>query len=101
MYESLHSQDMTVIPWTSTLFTLPTADDPSSPLPYNDLPLYEEDYIGLRALAESDGFHQRKCHGQHMQIGRKCWDEVMTWLGDSGKGRGPRTASTPSLRLQY
>lgn len=100
MRPRLYSQDMTVIPWTSTLFTLPTADDPSSPLPYSDLPLYEEDYIGLRALAESDGFHQRKCRGQHMQIGRKCWEEVISWLGNSGKGRGARKTSTPALRMQ-
>lgn len=91
---------MTVIPWTSTLFTLPTADDPSSPLPYADLPLYEEDYIGLRALHEKDGFHQRSCRGQHMQIGKKCWNEVITWLGEGGKGRGSRSAEITALRIQ-
>lgn len=91
---------MTVIPWTSTLFTLPTADDPSAPLPYTDLPLYEEDYIGLRTLAESDGFHQRTCHGQHMQIGKKCWDEVISWLGESGKGRGARKAAHSVFQFQ-
>lgn len=91
---------MTVIPWTSALFTLPTADDPSSPLPYTDLPLYEEDYIGLRTLAEQDAFHQRYCHGQHMQIGKKCWQEVITWLGANGGGRGSRSVSTPALHIQ-
>jgi len=91
---------MTVIPWTSTIFTLPTEDDPKAPLPYTDLPLYEEDYIGLRALNEADGFHQRTCHGQHMQIGKKCWNEVITWLGASGEGRGTRQSAPPALRVQ-
>lgn len=88
---------MTVIPATSPLFTLPSADNPSEALPYADLPLYEQDYIGLKALDEAGGLHHASCNGQHMEIDEECWSTVIRWLGRSGEGRGPRVRGEGAL----
>lgn len=86
---------MTVIPHTSPHFTLPAADNTKRPLPWSDLPLYKEDYIGIRSLHEKGRLHKRFCKGQHMQINDKCWSDVMSWL----KPR-PAEPDTPRLILQ-
>ena len=68
-----------------------------------DLPLYRDDYIGLRALDKEGGLHRQTCHGPHMNIDKDCWQSVIAWLGDNGKGRGLRTSHTvnsPTLILQ-
>ena len=75
-----NSHDMTVIPFTSPLFTLPSATDPKEALPYEDLPLYADDYIGLKELDRRGGLHQDTCRGQHMEIDDDCWKRVLAWL---------------------
>lgn len=71
---------MTVIPHTSPHFTLPSADNPKRPLVWAELPLYSEDYIGLKKLNEAGLVHRRLCKGQHMQIDDECWSDVLEWL---------------------
>lgn len=85
----MRSLEANVIPTTSPWFTLPAGeDDPDNPLPWLDLPLYREDYIGLRQLDESGRLHRQTCRGPHMQIDNDCWRDVMAWLGKGGRGRG-------------
>ena len=84
---------MTVIPHTSPHFTLLALDNPKRPLAWSDLPLYAEDYVGLRALHKTGRLHRRLCQGQHMQIDDKCWNDVIGWLK-------PDTARQGSLVLQ-
>jgi palmitoyl-protein thioesterase len=36
-------------------------------------PLYVEDWIGLRALDESDRVVFVSCEGEHMQLSSECW----------------------------
>lgn len=92
------SRDQTVIPGASAHFTLPDPNakncppthnpiDPCypTPLPLEDLPLYQEDYIGLRKLDEGGKVFLDVCVGEHMQIDRECLAGIVSWLGD-GKG---------------
>lgn len=92
---------MTVIPFTSPLFTLPSATDPKEALPYEDLPLYAEDYIGLKELDRRGGLHQDTCHGQHMEIDADCWKRVLKWLAQPSKAaplqQQPFHVQQPSL----
>lgn len=84
-----------MIPSTSAHFTLPvnasSSSSPTSnysPLPLSSLPLYQDDYIGLRTLDERGDLVRRVCKGVHMQIGKKCWEQVVSWLGPVGDGKG-------------
>ncbi|POY75349.1 hypothetical protein BMF94_1578 [Rhodotorula taiwanensis] len=95
------SDDMTVIPPHSAHFTLPldptnsTCIPPcySTPLPWSSLPLYHQDYVGLRALDESARVRKEVCQGQHMQIGDECWEAVVKHLGSSREGRGASSSA--------
>jgi len=83
------SADTLVIPPTSAYFTLPnvtasTLPDVFDPIPIalQDLPIYKEDYIGLKTLDQAGKIHYGTCFGGHMQIDEDCWQNVMDWLGD-------------------
>ncbi|GAA5876950.1 hypothetical protein JCM3774_000549 [Rhodotorula dairenensis] len=107
------SNDVTVVPPHSAHFTLPappphndtttttisTSSLPCLPpcyapaLAWSSLPLYRDDYIGLKGLNErrnSGGGRRRVvrdvCKGEHMQIGKECWDAVVSHLGAAGEG---------------
>ncbi|GAA6024338.1 hypothetical protein JCM11491_000382 [Sporobolomyces phaffii] len=91
------SDDQTVVPPTSAHFTLPSSSSSSSsssapasydPLPFVDLPLYVDDYIGLRALDERHAVVLGVCPGVHMEIRDECWDAVVAHLGDDRGGGG-------------
>ncbi|KAA1098731.1 hypothetical protein PGTUg99_001734 [Puccinia graminis f. sp. tritici] len=80
--------DTLVIPPTSAYFTIPNATqstlpDVLDPIPIalQDLPIYQEDYIGLKVLDEAGKIHYGTCVGAHMQIDETCWEHVMDWLG--------------------
>lgn len=93
------NQDVTVVPPQSAHFTLPSPSatncpfppDPNDlacyldPVPYEDLPLYGQDYIGLKKLDKKGGLVLGECVGQHMEISNACWEQVVSWLG-AGKG---------------
>ncbi|PLW55132.1 hypothetical protein PCANC_05314 [Puccinia coronata f. sp. avenae] len=86
------SADTLVIPPTSAYFTLPnvTASTPSDvldpiPIALQDLPIYQEDYIGLKTLDQAGKIHYGTCFGGHMQIDEHCWENVMDWLGDGSR----------------
>lgn len=92
------SEDQTVVPSTSAHFTLPAnstnsndslGSDSYDPLPLEDLPLYREDYIGLRFINERGGLIRGVCSGAHMEIGKKCWERVVSFLGAQGE-EGPQ-----------
>lgn len=68
-------------------------------MPLSDLPLYQEDYIGLRALNESGRLHRLVCKGQHMEISDDCWETVMEWLVPAAIKK-EESFSTPHLRFQ-
>lgn len=84
---------MTVVPSTSAHFTLPSntsnsstsPTSPYSPLPLEDLPLYRDDYIGLRSIDKRGGLIRGVCQGVHMEIDEQCWDSVVAYLGASGE----------------
>jgi len=42
-------------------------------VPMREQPLYVEDWIGLRALDESDRVVLVSCDGEHMQLSTQCW----------------------------
>ncbi|GAA5843722.1 hypothetical protein JCM11251_003475 [Rhodosporidiobolus azoricus] len=98
------SEDITVVPPHSSHFTLPSPNatncplpplpaDPlcySTPLPWSSLPLYTEDYIGLRALHERGRVVKGVCEGAHMEVTDDCWEGIVGWFGESGE-RGPKT----------
>ncbi|GAA5895722.1 hypothetical protein JCM5296_007403 [Sporobolomyces johnsonii] len=96
------SDDITVVPPHTSHFTLPSPSahncpsppDPSSPpcyltpVPFAHLPLYREDYIGLRVLDERGAVVKGVCRGAHMQIDETCWEGVVRWFGKRGE-KGP------------
>ncbi|ORY59910.1 Alpha/Beta hydrolase protein [Leucosporidium creatinivorum] len=97
------SLDTTVVPPHSSHFTLPSPNatncplpplpaDPlcyATPLPFDSLPLYSHDYIGLRKLDKRGAIIKGVCQGEHMQIDEECWEGVVSWLGE-GEGRIPK-----------
>ncbi|GAA5954133.1 hypothetical protein JCM21900_002900 [Sporobolomyces salmonicolor] len=96
------SDDITVVPPHTSHFTLPSPSarncpsppGPSSPpcyltpVPFDHLPLYREDYIGLRLLDERGAVVKGVCRGAHMQIDETCWEGVVRWFGQRGE-KGP------------
>ncbi|KWU42591.1 alpha/beta-hydrolase, partial [Rhodotorula sp. JG-1b] len=87
------SNDLTVVPPHSAHFTLPASPNSTTclppcyppPLPWSHLPLYQQDYLGLRHLHRSGGRVERGvCKGEHMQIGKGCWEAVVRHLGARG-----------------
>ncbi|GAA5912912.1 hypothetical protein JCM8208_002080 [Rhodotorula glutinis] len=100
------SDDMTVVPPQSAHFTLPSPNDTSTcplpplppvpgcyahPLPWSGLPLYRDDWVGLRALDERGRVERRVCKGVHMEIGDECWDAIVSvFVGGPGEGRRER-----------
>ncbi|GJN91896.1 hypothetical protein Rhopal_004921-T1 [Rhodotorula paludigena] len=92
------SEDLTVVPPHSSHFTLPLRNDTTcapppappvpgcyaTPLPWSALPLYTQDYIGLRALDEQGRVTRRACKGAHMEIRDKCWEGIVQALVDEG-----------------
>ncbi|KAH9441495.1 hypothetical protein MJO28_015479 [Puccinia striiformis f. sp. tritici] len=94
------TEDTLVIPPTSAYFTIPNVTDSSlpdglNPIPIalQDLPIYQEDYIGLKTLDEAGKIHYGTCFGVHMEIDEDCWENVMDWLGD-GEGRQAESEKT-------
>ncbi|GAA5962961.1 hypothetical protein JCM3765_006730 [Sporobolomyces pararoseus] len=91
------SHDQTVVPPTSSHFTLPAPSNSTTPplpgfydaLPLEDLPLYQDDYIGLRSINERGDLIRGVCRGVHMEISKKCWERVVSFLGERGH-RGPK-----------
>ncbi|WAQ92512.1 hypothetical protein PtA15_16A420 [Puccinia triticina] len=84
--------DTLVIPPTSAYFTIPNATESTLPdildpipIALQDLPIYQEDYIGLKVLDEAGKIHYGTCFGAHMQIDEDCWENVMDWLGDQSR----------------
>ncbi|KAJ8297362.1 Palmitoyl-protein thioesterase 1 [Rhodotorula toruloides] len=92
------SLEQTVVPPHSSHFTVPSPSasncprpplppDPScypTPLPYSDLPLYAEDYIGLRKLDKRGAVVLDVCEGPHMDIDEECWRKISRWFGERG-----------------
>lgn len=62
---ALYSDDRTVVPWTSSYFALLNTTD-QKPIPRTELPLYKDDYIGLRALDDRGAVHEDTCRGEHV-----------------------------------
>lgn len=59
-----HSEEATVSPPESAYFTLPNlTTTPITPIAHSRLPLYIDDYIGLRALDERGAVHFAVCKG--------------------------------------
>lgn len=85
-----------MIPSTSAWFTLPnvTASPPLPlqpvPLPWSALPIYTDDYIGLKKLDKAGKVKLGECQGEHMQIDEACWEDVLDHLG-TGKRKSPGT----------
>ncbi|GAA6042343.1 hypothetical protein JCM8097_003858 [Rhodosporidiobolus ruineniae] len=96
------SEDLTVVPPHSSHFTLPSPNATNCPapplpadplcyadaLPWSSLPLYAQDYIGLRALDEAGRVTKGVCEGAHMQVSEECWEGIVRWFGKSGE-KGP------------
>ncbi len=87
------TRDTTVVSPQTAHFTLPSPNatncpplaEPGcylDPVEWDDLPLYKEDYIGLKELNERGGVVKGECEGEHMQISDDCWEQVVGWLGD-------------------
>ena len=108
------SLEQTVAPPQSAHFTLPSPNatncdkhlpNPAKPcyidpVPYSKLPLYVEDYIGLRKLDEEKKVVRDVCEGTHMEIDRECWEGVVSWLGKGDGTRSPRRIGEPSIVWQ-
>lgn len=62
-----NSDDKTVVPWTSSYFTLINPNT-SRPIKHSELPLYAEDYIGLRTLDERGAVAMHECKGEHVRL---------------------------------
>ena len=108
------SDDMTVVPPHSAHFTLPSPNDSSTcplpplppvpgcyahPLPWARLPLYRDDYVGLRALDERGRVERRVCEGVHMEIRDECWDAIVSvFVGGGGKGGEGRSEEEEEQR---
>ncbi|SCV68042.1 BQ2448_163 [Microbotryum intermedium] len=91
------SMDTTVVPPHSAHFTLPSPSAEPCPIPldprcyvdpveWNDLPLYQEDYIGLKELDRKGVVWKGVCEGVHMEIDSKCWGRVVGFLVEDGEG---------------
>lgn len=97
------SNDVTVVPPQTAHFTLPSPNasncpspplDPScylDPVPYPSLPLFAQDYIGLKSLEGEGRMVLGMCEGAHMEIDEECWEGIVSWLG-RGDGRRRETA---------
>ncbi|BGP21140.1 palmitoyl-protein thioesterase [Rhodotorula toruloides] len=92
------SKEQTVVPPHSSHFTLPSPSASNcprpplpldlscypTPLPYSDLPLYAEDYIGLQKLDKRGAVVLDVCEGPHMDIDEECWRKITRWFGERG-----------------
>jgi len=98
------TRDTVVVSPQTAHFTLPSPNatncaplaEPGcyiDPVEWEDLPLYKEDYIGLRELNERGGVAKGECEGEHMQIDDDCWEGVISWLGDGTGARAHHPAA--------
>lgn len=78
------SEEQIVKPAASAHFGVSTGTEESIPL--ERLPIYQEDYIGLKPLDESGRITYAICDGSHMQIGEQCWNSVLDWIGTGHQG---------------
>ncbi|EGG10454.1 putative palmitoyl-protein thioesterase precursor [Melampsora larici-populina 98AG31] len=78
------SEEQIVKPAASAHFGVSTRTEESIPL--ERLPIYKEDYIGLKELDESGRIAYGICDGSHMQIGEQCWNSVLDWIGTAHQG---------------
>lgn len=77
---------------------VPLAD--LDPIPYSYLPLFAEDYVGLRQLDLANKMHLGVCEGQHMEIGPECWESIVAWLGNGADKAAVRRDRGARLILQ-
>ncbi|KAG0152426.1 hypothetical protein CROQUDRAFT_649829 [Cronartium quercuum f. sp. fusiforme G11] len=82
------SEEALVRPAISAYFGVTNVSTSSKEaIPLVQLPIYEEDYIGLKQLDRSGRISYGTCHGPHMMIDDQCWDNVMDWVGDGYQNR--------------
>lgn len=73
-----------MVPGLSAHFASQDPDDPSKLIPVHNQPLYKHDWIGLKALDDTDGLKLAWCKGPHMDLGGPggCGDQaVADWVG--------------------
>ncbi|CAH7687145.1 putative palmitoyl-protein thioesterase precursor [Phakopsora pachyrhizi] len=85
------SLDHIVVPPSSAYFTL--LDHHSNFIPLKELPIFKEDYIGLKKLNSEGKIHYGVCEGEHMFIDKRCWSEVIDWLRDDEEVLGKQAIS--------
>lgn len=106
------SEDVTIVPPQTAHFTLPSPyanncppppSEPAcylDPVPYSYLPLFAQDYIGLRQLDFENRLHLGVCEGQHMEIKEDCWEEIVSWLGKGDGKKWVQAGEEPRLLVQ-
>ncbi|MBW0481764.1 hypothetical protein O181_021479 [Austropuccinia psidii MF-1] len=101
------TQENLVLPPTSAFFTIPNLTharlpDILDPIPIalQDLPIYKEDYIGLKVLDQAGKIHYGTCIGEHMMIDEDCWNDVMDWLGDGHSKQASNLIASSSMTEQ-
>ena len=82
----LFAEDRTVVPKESSWFGsyAPSDSDGDSSgraertvVGMRQHALYTEDWIGLKTLDDSGRVVLVECEGEHMQLGRKCWEPLV------------------------
>lgn len=93
----IFSQDKTVVPKESAWFGsyAPPEDELDSNasktiVPMRLQPLYVNDLIGLRTLDERGGVVLESCEGEHMQLGKECWEPLVKRFVGGHKTSGVR-----------
>ncbi|SCZ91484.1 BZ3500_MvSof-1268-A1-R1_Chr1-2g01440 [Microbotryum saponariae] len=105
------SMDTTVVPPHTAHFTLPSPTaspcpfslDPTcyvDPVEWADLPLYQDDYIGLKELDARGVVWKGVCKGAHMEIDRRCWSTVTRFLVGNGEKEGGEDVRENAFVLQ-
>ncbi|SGY97094.1 BQ5605_C035g11382 [Microbotryum silenes-dioicae] len=105
------SLDTTVVPPHTAHFTLPSPTASPCPIPLDptcyvdpvewaDLPLYQDDYIGLKELDARGVVWKGICKGAHMEIDRRCWSTVTRFLVGNGEKEGDEDVRQNAFVLQ-
>ncbi|KAI9002910.1 alpha/beta-hydrolase [Hyaloraphidium curvatum] len=98
----MFTNDTTVIPKESAWFSFYDLSEEKVLTPMRDLPIYKEDWIGLKALDKAKKIDFVECVGGHMQISEDFFtDVVRKYIGNGGGkgGNGARRFVTKTVRL--
>ena len=71
------AKDTVVDPKGSEWFSWFNSSDSTTMVPLQQLPLYQEDWLGLKTLDKSGKLHLMSVNGDHLQLDQKSLDDII------------------------